>query len=97
MGDLRLQQVKAHRTRFGTLASNAMSDRFLGIFRHQGFELALGPLVVEEGLAGFSEQKVCGTPDREWLHRAPNRKTEIQPHAKVCKYMFGSKNNLVRI
>src|SRR4051812_35413796 len=56
MGDLRLQQVKTHRARFGALASNAMSNRLLGIFGHQALELALGSLVVEKGLAGFSEQ-----------------------------------------
>src|SRR5690349_18451002 len=56
MGDLRLQQVKAHRARFGALAADAMPDGFLGILGHQGLKLALGPLVVNEGLPGLAEQ-----------------------------------------
>ena len=33
-----------------------MPDGLLGVLRHQGLELALGPLVVEKGLAGVAEQ-----------------------------------------
>src|SRR4029453_4300265 len=34
-----------------------MPDGFLGILRHQGFELAFRPFMVEEGLAGVAEQR----------------------------------------
>src|ERR1043166_8537413 len=56
MGNLRRQKVKAHRARSGALAADPMPDGLLGVFRHQGLELGLGPLVVEKGLPGFSEQ-----------------------------------------
>src|SRR5439155_14923038 len=57
MGGFPLQHIKAHRPRFRTLGSHAVSNGLLGILRHQGFELAFGPFVVEEGLAGVAEQR----------------------------------------
>src|SRR5208337_2725549 len=55
-GGLRIQDVEAHRTRFGALCPHAMPDRFLRVLGHQGFELGLCPLVVEEGAARIAEQ-----------------------------------------
>ena len=51
-----VQDIEAHRARFRALGSHAMPDGLLGVLRHQGLELALGPLVVEKGLAGVAEQ-----------------------------------------
>ena len=33
-----------------------MPDGLLGVLRHQGFELAFCPLVIEKGLAGVAEE-----------------------------------------
>src|ERR1700730_202134 len=57
MGRLRLQQIKAYRPRFRALGFHAVSDGFPGILGHQGFELAFGPFVVEEGTAGVAEER----------------------------------------
>src|SRR5262249_45505210 len=57
MGGLPLQHIKAHRPRARALGPHPMADRFLGVVRHQGFELALRPLVVEKGLPGIAEQR----------------------------------------
>src|SRR5215470_11072657 len=48
MVHLRLQHIKAHRARFRAFCFHAMADRLLGILGHQGFELTLGPFVVEK-------------------------------------------------
>src|SRR5262245_49917830 len=56
MGRLRLQDIKAHRPRFRALGSDAVPDGLPGIFRHQGFELAFGPFVVEKGTPGVAEE-----------------------------------------
>src|SRR5262249_27294821 len=56
MGRLRLQHIKAHRARFRALCSHAMPDDLPGILRHQGFELAFRPLVVEKGASGVAEE-----------------------------------------
>src|SRR5262252_7604332 len=57
MGRLRLQHIKAHRPRFRALGFYAVPDRLPGILGHQGFELALGPFVVEKGTPGVSEER----------------------------------------
>src|SRR6516165_319697 len=56
MGCLRLQHIKAHRPRFRALCSDAVPDGLLGILRHQGFELAFRPFVVEKGASGVAEE-----------------------------------------
>src|SRR5262245_23282421 len=57
MGRLRLQHIKAHRPRFRALGSHAVPDGLPGIFRHQGFELALRALVVEKGFPRVAEER----------------------------------------
>src|SRR6266700_6947604 len=57
IGGLRLQHIKAHRPRFRALCSHAVPDGLLGILRHQGFELAFGPFVVEKGTSGVAEER----------------------------------------
>src|SRR5215831_5367998 len=52
----RRENIKAHRPRFGPLASHSMPDRVLDVLRHQCLELVFRPLVVEKGLAGVAEQ-----------------------------------------
>src|SRR6266436_5150928 len=52
-----LQQVKAHCPGFRTPGFHAMADCLLGILGHQGFELALGPFVVEKGAACVAEER----------------------------------------
>src|SRR5215467_3481288 len=56
MGSLHLQHIKAHRPRFRALCFHAMPDDLPGIPRHQGFELAFRPLVVEKGAPGVAEK-----------------------------------------
>src|SRR5262249_53582992 len=58
MGRLHLQHIKAHRARFRPLCSHPVPDGLLGIFRHHGLELALGPFVLEKGAPGAAEK--CG-------------------------------------
>src|SRR5215471_14661456 len=57
MNGLRLQHIKAHRPRFRAFGFHAMPDGLLGILGHQGFELALGPFVVEKGAPGVAEER----------------------------------------
>src|SRR5215831_15317263 len=52
---LHAQDIKAHRTGFGSSGSNTVPDRFLGVFRHQGLELRLGILMLEVSLARAPE------------------------------------------
>src|SRR5262249_27100284 len=56
-GRLHFQHIKAHRARFRALGFHAMPDGLPGILRHQCFELALGPFVVEKGAAGIAEER----------------------------------------
>src|SRR5437764_12341992 len=56
MGRLPLQHIKANSPRFRALGFHAVPDGLLGILWHQGFELAFGPFVVEEGLPGVAEE-----------------------------------------
>src|SRR6266545_7847378 len=57
MGDLRLQHVKANGARFRALGFHAVPNGLPGILRHQGFELAFGPFVVEKGAAGVAKER----------------------------------------
>src|SRR5262245_41947172 len=57
IGHLRLEHIKAHRPRFRALGLHAVPDGLPGILRHQGFELALGPFVVEKGAPGVAEER----------------------------------------
>src|SRR5215831_10447948 len=57
MGCLRLQHIKAHRPRSRALCFHAVPNRLPDILGHQGFELALCSLVVEEGAAGIAKQR----------------------------------------
>src|SRR5215831_1562534 len=56
MGGLRLQHIKAYGTRFRALCFHAVPNGLLGVFRHQGLELAFGPFVVEKGTPGVAEE-----------------------------------------
>src|SRR5262249_48516903 len=56
MGGLCLEDVEAHRARSRALPSHPVSDRLLGVFGHQGFELAFCPLVLEECLPRVAKQ-----------------------------------------
>src|SRR5262245_27167300 len=51
MAALHVQDIKAHRTGFGSFSSDAMAGRFLGVFGHQRLELRLGVLMLEVSLA----------------------------------------------
>src|SRR5215831_20772813 len=57
MAGLALEHIKAHRARFRALGFHAMPDRLPGILRHQCFELAFGPFVVEKGATGIAEER----------------------------------------
>src|SRR5258708_27398400 len=56
MTNLHLDQIKADGAGFGPFRPDAVADGLLGILRHQSFELALGPLVVEVGRSGLAKQ-----------------------------------------
>src|SRR5215831_3522266 len=47
MAALHAQDIKAHRTGFGSFRSNTVSDRFLGVLGHKRLEFRLGVLVLE--------------------------------------------------
>src|SRR2546430_15911879 len=55
MAALHAQDIKAHRTCFGTLGSDPMPDCLLGVLRHKPLELRLGGLVLEIGLTRAPE------------------------------------------
>src|SRR5215813_1330274 len=57
MGGLHLQHIKAHRPRFRALCSHAVPDGLLSILRHQGFEFAFRPFVVETCAPGVAEER----------------------------------------
>src|SRR6516162_4270451 len=57
MGRLYLKHIKAHRPGFRALCLHAMPNGLLSIFGHQGFELALGPFVIEKGAPGVAEER----------------------------------------
>src|SRR5262249_49949365 len=52
MAALHAQDIKAHRTGFGSFGSNTVSDRFLGVLGHMRLEFRLGILVLEVSFAG---------------------------------------------
>src|SRR6516225_7903077 len=52
---LQLLEIKADRTRFGTLGADAMANRFLGILRHECFQLGLCTLMLQKRLSGAAE------------------------------------------
>src|SRR6516165_927962 len=54
---LYLQHIKAHRPRFRALCSHAVPNGLPGILRHQGFELAFRPFVVEKCAPGVAEER----------------------------------------
>src|SRR6516164_3991806 len=56
MGRLHLQQIKTYGPRFRTLGFHAVPNGLSGIHRHQGFELAFGPFVVQKGTPGVAEE-----------------------------------------
>src|SRR5262245_43683975 len=55
MAALHAQDIKTHRTGFGSFGSDAVADRFLGVLGHKGLELRLGILMLEVSLARASE------------------------------------------
>src|SRR6516225_12433740 len=56
MGGLRLQHIKAHRSRFRAPCFHAVPDGLPGILGNQGFELAFRPFVVEKCAPGVAEE-----------------------------------------
>src|SRR5215831_9999715 len=48
---LHAQDIKAHRTGFGSFGSDAVADRLLGVLGHKGLEFRLGILVLKVSLA----------------------------------------------
>src|SRR6185369_9318926 len=57
MGRLRLQHIETYGARFRALGSHAVPDGLPGILRHQGLQLALGPLMVEKRIPGIAEDR----------------------------------------
>src|SRR5262249_38198297 len=55
MAPLHAQEIKAHRTGFGSFGSNTVADRLLGVLRHQGLQLGFGILMLEVSLARAPE------------------------------------------
>src|ERR1700722_13712996 len=53
---LSLEEIEADRARLRALGSDAVAGCFFCVFRHQGFELGLGPLMVAERPAGCAEE-----------------------------------------
>src|SRR6516225_809567 len=51
MAALHAQDIKAHRTGFGSSGSDAMADRLLGVLGHKALEFRLGILMLEVSLA----------------------------------------------
>src|SRR3954447_2340007 len=52
MGALHRHEIEADRTGFRPLCSDAMSDGFLGVLRHQRLELGLGSFVLDDRRTG---------------------------------------------
>src|SRR6516162_4944377 len=57
MGCLGFHEVETHRPRSRALGPYPVTDRLLSILRHQGFELAFGPFVIEKGAPGVAEER----------------------------------------
>src|ERR1035437_5555414 len=52
---LHVEEIETDRPRFGPLGADAMAEGFLGVLRHQDFELGFGPFMVQEGRAGLTK------------------------------------------
>ena len=52
MGGLPLMEIKADGAGFRAFGADAVPDGFLGVFRHQLFQLGFGGVVIEIGRAG---------------------------------------------
>src|SRR5450759_4646329 len=52
---LHVDEIKTDRPRFGPLGADAVAEGFLGILRHQDFELGFGPFMLQEGHAGLAK------------------------------------------
>src|SRR5262249_13304362 len=70
MAALQAQDIKAHRTGFGSSGSDAMANRLLGVLGHKGLEFRLGVLMLEVSLARtpkhageFRQGIVCANVD----------------------------------
>src|SRR6516225_2582397 len=55
MAALHAQDIKAHRTGFGSFGSNTVPNRLLGVLGHKSLELRLGILMLEVSLASAPE------------------------------------------
>jgi hypothetical protein len=53
---LRREEIEPDSARLRSLGSHAVAGCFFRVFRHQGFELGLGPLMVEERRASCTEE-----------------------------------------
>src|ERR1700730_1162177 len=58
---LRRKEIETDRARLRALGSDTVAGCFFRVFRHQGFEFGLGPLMVEERRAGCAEEagEIC--------------------------------------
>src|SRR5215469_10711848 len=56
MVTLGFEEVEADGARFRTFGAHPVADCLLGIFWHQGFELNFGPLMIQKGLPGVTEE-----------------------------------------
>src|SRR5215469_6875653 len=68
MAALHLLKIKADGTRFGTPGPDAMASRFLGILRHQRFQLDLRTLMLQKGLSGAAEDSSKFRPGIRGAH-----------------------------
>src|ERR1700684_1458019 len=50
------EKIEADRARLRAFGPNAVAGHLLCVLRHQGFELGLGPLMVDERRAGCAEE-----------------------------------------
>src|SRR2546429_648941 len=55
MTNLRHLKIKADGPRFGSLASNAVPNSLLGVFRHQLLQLCLCSFVIQKSCAGLAK------------------------------------------
>src|SRR5262245_9974524 len=68
MDGLRVNYIEAHRARFGALGAHAMPNGLLGILRHQGFEFAFGPFMVEKCTPGIAKERCELRPEVRRAH-----------------------------
>jgi len=68
MDYLRFQDIKAHGPRLRALCFHTVPDGLPGILGNQGFELTFGPLVVEKGAPGVTEQRGELSPGNRRAH-----------------------------